>query len=72
MLPPITIKNVFNAADILTKSQDAQTIQNVMELLDHRFESGRSLIAPQMNMLDDHNGAVTFLLHHIGADVDVV
>lgn len=52
----IKIKNVFNVSDMLTKHQDAQTIQNLMELLDHHYEPGRSTIAPQMNALDDHNG----------------
>ena len=52
---PIKTQNVFNVSDMITKHQDAQTIQNLMELLDHHYEPRRSTIAPQMNSLDDHN-----------------
>ena len=49
------IKNTFNCADLLAKPQDAATIRSMMELVDHVFEDGRSIVAPNLNALTDYN-----------------
>ena len=66
---PIKIKNIFNVSDLLTKPQPLETITSLMELLDHRFEDGRSAAAPDLNALEDNNGLAPMLLLDIGIHV---
>ena len=57
------IKNVYNPADLLTKPQDAAAIWGHLELMDHRLEGGRSIVAPDLNVIEDSNGLAFYLLH---------
>ena len=60
------IKNIYNSSDLLTKPQDPTTIRSHMELMDHHFSSGRSTVAPDLNNIDDLNGAAYYLFYLLG------
>ena len=62
----VKIKNVLNVADLLAKHQPKETIDNLMELLDHKIEEGRSMVAPTLNAFDDNNLLVPQALYAIG------
>lgn len=47
---PIKLKNVFTTSDLLTRSQDKQTINHLMDLMDHVYVTKRSVAAPQLKL----------------------
>ena len=49
----IKIKNVFNSADLFTKYLERKLIDEAVGQMLHRFEDGRSEIAPQVGIIDD-------------------
>ena len=61
----IKIKNVYNVADMMTKPQDFSTIRNLMELMDHHHEEGRSVVAPDLNLIDDDNGLAFYIMNKL-------
>ena len=60
------IKHVLNVADILTKAQDLETIRGIMELMGHRHGCGRSMVAPDLNNIDDVNTVASYVFHKHG------
>ena len=56
----------YNVSDMMTKPQDASTIRNLMELLDHRYEDGRSMVAPELNMLIESDDMADYLFMNMG------
>ena len=69
---PIKIKNVFNVSDLMTKPHNQEAVANMMELMEHRFEDGLSVVAPQLNNIDDHSGLVPMILYDLGIHCDFV
>ena len=50
-LEVVKIKNDFNSADLFTKHLGRVTMDKCIDLLGHTFATGRSAIAPALNML---------------------
>ena len=55
----------FNPADLFSKSLEESNVMFCMELMDHAWLSGRSSIAPHIQLVDD-NGLTTFLFQLLG------
>ena len=62
-LEVVKIKNDFNSADLFTKHLDRTTMDKCIDLLGHFFATGRSAIAPMLNMIDRSIFSVTLSNH---------
>ena len=66
MSPWLKSRGALNVADIMTKVHDANFLNNLVELLGHAYDEGRSEVAPQLDLMTNNADLQFQLLLSLG------